>query len=119
MMIRIRMRGVNIGQVDDVLIEEYRKIAPFNKLVNAADKIISENILHHDITSSDDLLLAEKYVLNLHYRNLGEYITDYMRNSCMENFQICMNCRNKCKDMKNDYQAACDRFANLPHMPEM
>ncbi len=117
MMLRIRMRGVTVGQVDDVLVEEYRKIRPFKRLVDIADVIISEEILHYKLQSSEDILLAEKYVQNLRYRNIGEFITDYMRSSCMDYFQICRNCEKQCRDMKNEYQIACDRFSEDLMMP--
>lgn len=119
MMVRIRICGYSVGQVDDVLVEEFRKVRPFRKLVNIANVIISEEILKHNITSIDDVKQAEAYVQNLHYRNLGEYLTDYMRNACIDNFQICRNCADKCSMMRNPLQAGCDRFSTLPHIPGM
>ncbi len=119
MMMRIRFRGVSVGQIDDVLIEEYRKIRPFKRLIDIADVIISEEILNYKVQSTKDVLLAEKYVKNLHYRNIGEFLTDYMRNACMDNFQICRNCSRKCRNMKSEYQTACDRFSVMESMPEV
>lgn len=119
MMVRVRLYNISAGQIDDVLIEEYRKVHPFNRLVNVANAIISQNILHYNIKSAEDVLLAEQYVKNLRYRNLGEYLTDYMRNAVMNDLKICRNCQAKCSKMENELQSACDNFTTLPQMPEI
>lgn len=101
MMVRIRVRGKGIGQVSDALLEEYKKIEPYKKLNLMAEAIISREILHYPIQGLADLTVADGYVKNLHYRNIGEFLDAYIRNRLMNYFPICGNCE-KCEKKNNN-----------------
>lgn len=115
MMQRLRLRGKSIGQIDDEMLVEYQKIAPYKRLNVMVENLIGREILHFPVTSLADLDLAEQYVMNLHYRNIGEYLDTYIRSCLMPRFKICRNCElynkgfcSKSKNEVHELQKGCD-----------
>lgn len=118
MMLRLRLRGKSIGQIDDALLEEYKIIEPYRRLNFLIEMMIGREILHYTVANVQDLDLAEEYVKNLRYRNIGEYLDDYMRKRLLEYFEICQNCYAYKKDFceeknvkTNPYAKGCGFFA--------
>ena len=92
MMQRIRIRGKSIGQIDEEIIKLYGKVESYNKLTIMLESIISREILSYTVETIEYLDIAENYVRNLHYRNIGEYLEDYMRQKVWAYLEICANC---------------------------
>lgn len=111
-MVRIRIKGKSIGQIDDKLLEEYRAKTKFRRINPVCQNIIETSILGRPVKSIADLDLAEDYVRNIRYRNIGEYLEYYIRSQLMDDFAICKNCMRfpLCNEAKNKLQRACSKY---------
>jgi len=97
---RIRSRGFSVGQVREDIALLYENNHLGNNLNLLVQEVIEERLLGHPITCKEDLAEAEKYLNNVGYSNIGEFLENYMRREVQCNFEVCMNCdhysRNKC-----------------------
>jgi len=118
MMVHIRLRGKRIGQIDDSLLEEYNKIVPCSNITMMIENLVSKEILKRQFRSVEDIETATEYVQNLKYKNIGDYLSAYMRDYIRDQFKICENCsycdNETCSKQKgkkvNSLETACEKF---------
>lgn len=116
MMQRIRIKGKSIGQIDEDLLRLYMKKYPQLKVTTQMEQLIETQILHRPVKSIEDLDLAEQYVKNLYYRNIGEFLDAYIKDQVYYELPICENCThyNRFCDKKKNYvhrlEKACEKY---------
>ena len=113
---RIRIKGKSIGQIDEDLLRLYMKKFPKQKLTSQMEQLIETQILNRPVDSIEDLDLAEKYVNNLYYRNIGEFLDAYIKDQVYYELPICENCTHynrfciKKKEYVHRLEKACENY---------
>ena len=108
MMTRVRLRGKSIGQIDEDILDLYEKITNYDSFLQEIERIIEEKILGYKVKNRKDLDIAEDYIKNLYYRNIGEYISEYMQQVIRPYIPICQNCiKVSCPKKKHPFQKGC------------
>ena len=116
-MLRIRIKEEHLGQIDELVYSQYIKSHGESNFTNLIRELIGDVILKHPVNSIEDIHLAKQYVKNLHYKDIGSFLEEYMRRECEDDLRICKNCYAKCSRCENEFQAACENFSRFPHIP--
>jgi len=80
---RLLIKGKGFGQVNDILLERYKEAYGLeDKSLNQIAKEIIKPVFGK-IKSIKDVYEVEQYVKGMYYRNIADYLDDYMRSKLL------------------------------------
>ena len=90
---RYRKFGLQYATVNDELLSEYKKRFPQMKAdVHIITYLIESRLIFRPVQNVDDMEEAKKYVQNMFYSDLGEWVNSQLREDIIRDISICKNC---------------------------
>lgn len=90
---RLRVSGFHVANVDDKLIELYRKFFPTDiSSEQLVKQIIEKYLLFSSLCSEKSVEEAKELALNLYFDDIGSWVEHWIRTRLFDMLPICRNC---------------------------
>lgn len=97
---RLRVNGVHVANVEDQLIELYKKYFPA-EITNEqlVKQIIEKDLLFSNLNNEKSINEAKELASNLFFDDIGSWVEHWIRTRIFDKLPICRNC--PCKDERD------------------
>lgn len=90
---RFRKFNTQYATVNDDLLEQYKLLFPQMKNDNEiVAYLIESRLILRPINSKEDLEDAKKYIANMLYSSIGEWVDSQLRSDMINHLSLCKNC---------------------------